>query len=103
MDISQGRSRGVPALVTEVTAPKRRMPVRAKRRSDDSTRAQPRELTQNAMADAYSVRARQARERQGLPPIVTSTSALSRLAKLMATTEQRPVGTPTAEASPGAA
>lgn len=40
--------------------------------------------TLDAMANEYSVRARQARLKQGLPPVVASPNALNRLAHLMA-------------------
>ena len=50
--------------------------------------------TLDAMADAYSLRARHARTLQGRPPVITSPSALGRLASLMATAgpQTRPSG-----------
>jgi hypothetical protein len=41
----------------------------------------------DAMANAYSIRARQARVQQGLPPVITSPNALNRLATIMAAQE----------------
>jgi len=53
--------------------------------STERVLAQQGKSTLDAMADAYSIRARRARELQGLPPVVTSPSALGHLASLMAT------------------
>lgn len=49
----------------------------------DRTQA-PRQRSLREMADAYSLRAREARVKQGKPPVISGANVLNRIAEIMA-------------------